>query len=141
MRPCTFHMYYLIRSASAQERTYRLLASVGGADHCIPHCNHLTLFGSAVSVVEFPRKFLCWMLQKFHVRRRCFTVLRLSFCSIALALKALREDHYHRVRATPLFSGEKDIAVRLLLGESHFNNSRTQRLLPEIANIQSVDST
>ena len=28
--------------------------SVGGADHRIPQCNHLTLFGSAVSVVEFP---------------------------------------------------------------------------------------
>ena len=37
-----------------QECTYRLLVSVGGADHCIPQCNHLTLFGSAVSVVEFP---------------------------------------------------------------------------------------
>ena len=47
-------MCIIIRSASAQERTYRLLASVGGADHCLPHCNHLTLFGSAVSVVEFP---------------------------------------------------------------------------------------
>ena len=42
------------------------------------------------------------MLQKFHVRRRCFTA-RLSFCSVAPALRALREDRYHRVRATPLF--------------------------------------
>ena len=80
------------------------------------------------------------MLHKFHVKRGCFTVSRLSFSSIAPALKALREDRYNRVRATALFSGEKDIAVRLLLGESHFDNSRTQRLLPEIANIQAVDS-
>ena len=28
--------------------------SVGGADHCIPQCNRLTLFGSAASVVKFP---------------------------------------------------------------------------------------
>ena len=79
--------------------------SVGGADHRIPQCNHLTLFGSAVSVVEFPpyRKFLCWTLQKFPVRS-CFTVYRLSFCRVLPpALKGLQEDRYHCVRATPLF--------------------------------------
>ena len=27
---------------------------MGGADHCIRQCNHLTLFGSAISVVKFP---------------------------------------------------------------------------------------
>ena len=86
--------------------------SVGGADHRIPQCNYLTLFGSAVSVVEFPphRKFLCWMLQKFP--SGVFSQLEeLGFCRVSLALKAVREDGYHGVRATPLFSGEKDISV------------------------------
>ena len=124
-----------ILSAGAQERTYRLLASVGGAGHCIPLCNHLALFGTAVSVVAFPPQIL---VLKFHVRRGCFTVSRLSFCSVAPALNALCEDNYHWVRATPLFSEEKDIAVRFLLGESYFDNSRTQRL-PD-ANTEAVDS-
>ena len=67
------------------EHANQLLMSVGGADHRIPQCNHLTLFGSAVSVVEFPphRKFLCWMLQKFLVRRSCFTVCRHFLLCIA----------------------------------------------------------
>ena len=66
----------------------QLLMSVGGHDHRIPQCNHLTLFGSAVSVVEFPphRKFLCWTLQKFPVKRSCLTVCRLSFCRVSPAL-------------------------------------------------------
>ena len=34
---------------------------------------------------------------------------------------------------------ERDIAVRFLLGEGYFDNSRTQRL-PEIATIEAVNS-
>ena len=115
--------------------------SVGGADHRVPQCNRLTLFGSAVSVVEFSphRKFLCWMVQKFPVRRSCFTVCRLSFCPVSPALKALREDRYHWVRATPHFFLEENVAVRFLLRERYFDNSRTQRLL-KIANIEAPDS-
>ena len=30
------------------------MMSVGGADHCIPQYNRLTLFGSAASVVKLP---------------------------------------------------------------------------------------
>ena len=37
------------------EHANLLLVNVGGADHRIPRFNHLTLFGSVVSVVEFPR--------------------------------------------------------------------------------------
>ena len=104
--------------------------SVGGADHRIPQCNHFTLFGSAVSVVEFPphRKFLCWMLQKFPVRRSCSTVCWLSFCRVSPALKALREDRYHWVRATPHFL-EENVAVRFLLGERYFRELSVFRRL------------
>ena len=45
--------------SSADSRYIIILVSVGGADHCIPQCNHLTLFGSAVSVVEFPPANSC----------------------------------------------------------------------------------
>ena len=111
--------------------------SVGGAGHRIPQCNHLTLFGSADSVVEFPphRKFLCWMLQKFPVRS-CFTVCWLIFCPASPALKALREDRYHWVRATPLFFLEENVTVRFLLRElpdirelSDFRRSLISKLL------------
>ena len=112
--------------------------SVDGADHRIAQCNHLTLFGSAVSVVEFPphRKFLCWMVQKFPVRS-CFTVCRLCFCPASPALKALREDRYHWVRTTPLSSGEKDISFYFLLEELiwQFKNSASSA---EIADIQAA---
>ena len=37
------------------EHANQLLMSVGGNGHRIPQCNHLTLFGNVVSVVEFPR--------------------------------------------------------------------------------------
>ena len=95
--------------------------SVGEADPHIPRCNHFTLFGSAVSVVEFPphRKFLCWMVHKFPVRRSCFTVCRLSFCGVSPALKALREDRYHWSVPRPVFL-EENVAARFLLGERYF---------------------
>ena len=94
--------------------------SVGGAEHRIPQCNHFTLFGSAVSVVEYPthRKLLCWTLQKFPVRRSCLTVGRLSFCGVSPALKALREDCYHWSVPRPVFL-EENVAVRFRLGERH----------------------
>ena len=95
------------------------------AEHRISRCNHLTLFGSAVSVVEFPphRKFLCWMLHKFPVRRSCFTVCRLCFCGVSPALKELREDRYHYVRATPLFFRRRTLQYVFCLEIGTFENS------------------
>ena len=92
---------------------------------------HLTLFGGAVSVVEFPPQIPVLEIVSLAVSR-------LSFCSVAAALKAQREDRYHWIRATPLFSGEKGIVVRFLLGElfRQFENSASSA---EIANIQAVD--
>ena len=105
--------------------------SVGEADRRIPHCNRFTLFGSAISVVEFPphRKFLWWMVQKFLVRRSCLTVCRLSFCGVSPALKALREDRYHCVRPRPFFFQEENIAVRFLLGDRYFRELSVFRRL------------
>ena len=59
------------------EHANLLLVSVGGADRRIPRCNHLTLFGSAVSVEEFPphRK-----LDASEVSRQ-EKLLRLTICS------------------------------------------------------------
>ena len=77
-------MCIVFHLAGPQERTYRLLhGSVGGADHCIQHCNHLTLFGSAVSVLEFPPQIP--VLDASQVSRQetffhCFKT-QLLFCS------------------------------------------------------------
>ena len=62
--------------------------------------------------MEFPlhRKFLCW---RFRFRRSCLTVCWLIFCPASPALKELRKDCYHRVRATL----EENVAVRFLLRE------------------------
>ena len=81
---------------------------MGGADHRMhtgvqPFKPYL--------VVEFPPQIPVSDAEKFHVKRGCFTVRRLSFCPVSPTLKVLRENRYHWIRATPLFSANQDTAV------------------------------
>ena len=113
--------------------------SVGGADHRLPQCNHFTLFGSAVSVVEFPPAPQVPLLDGSEVSRqeKLFHSLQTLFLScIASFESTARRPLYHWVRATPHFL-EENVAVTLSAWRKVL--SRTQRL-PKIANIEALDS-
>ena len=53
------------------------------ADRCIPPCNHLTLFGSAASVVEFPPQIPVLDASEVSRQERLFHCFKtqLLFCS------------------------------------------------------------
>ena len=96
--------------------------SVGGTDHRIPQCNRLTLFGSAVSVVEFPPAAQVPLLDASEVSRqeKFFHSLQTQFLScIAASFEITARRPLSLLRATPLFL-EENVAVRFLLGERYF---------------------
>ena len=89
--------------------------SVGGADHCIPQCNHLTLFGSGASVVEFRPQIPLLDASDVSRQERFFHSLKTQrVCPVSPALKALREDRFTGSVPRPFFPKRKPL--RFLLG-------------------------